>query len=286
MYKSGRVRQLQRILPAAVLLTLTVLIASACSPKIVRTPVPMQDILKANKLSQEGDKFFEKKYYYAALIKYLQATQLNPYNEYIVNRVGITFSQLKFYDEAREAFDRALALNPKFSYAVNNLGSVYFAQKNFGKAEKHFKKAIKLKKDEASFYLNLGSVYLEKKKSDKAIATWRRALALDKNIFFQNSAVSLTSDGRSSPMERSYFIARLYASEGKVESAIASLKQAFNLGFSNVEEIDRQPDFNPIREDERFVEFINNLALLIRLRSNIGLATADAPIVPPPGKQQ
>ncbi len=280
MGKGKWIGRLPKFFTALLPLIPVFLFAATCSPKIVRTPIPPEDVIKANALSQEGDSFFEKEDYYAALIKYLQASQLNPYNEYIVNRVGITFSQLKFFEEAKEAFERTLLLNPSFSYAINNLGSVFFAQKNFKKAEKHFKKAIQLKEDEASFHLNLGSVYLEKKKADKAIAEWRRALALDKDIFSRNSAVNLASGGRSSPMERSYFIARLYASEGKVESAIASLKQAFTLGFSNIEEITKQRDFDPIRNDQRFVEFVENLSLLIKLRSNTGLPANTSMMVP------
>ena len=71
-------------------------------------------------------------------------------------------------------------------------------------------------------------------------------------------------------MEKRYFIARLYASMGNVEMAIENLKEAFNLGFSDIERIETQQDFNPVRKDARFVDFIENLSLLIRLRAKAG----------------
>jgi tetratricopeptide (TPR) repeat protein len=277
--KWGLFRQRQ-ILLAILLFMLACTFSASCRSKIVRVPVPEEDVIKANQIAQEGDIAFGSKDYYAALIKYLEAARLNPYNEYLLNRLGLAYSQLKFFNEAGEAFRRAIDLNPKFPYAFNNLGSVYFAQQNLGEAEKYFKTSIHLKGDEASFYMNLGSLYLERKKPQKAMAAWRKALTIDPYIFSKSSAVSLASGGRSSPMEKSYFVARLYASEGNVEFAINSLKLAFTQGFSDIEAIDTQPDFNPIRKDARFIEFMKNLSLLIKLRSKVGLQ-GDTPVTKP-----
>jgi len=251
-------------------LTLAGIFETGCRPKYVRQPVPAEDVLKASAIAQEGDIAFARGDHYKALIKYLEAMRLNPYEKTLLNRLGIAYSQLRFYDEALEAFQKAVDLDPKLAYAVNNIGSVYFAEQNYRKAEKYFKKAIRIKKDDSSFYMNLASLYLEKKKPKKAIAEWRKALAIDPNAFSKASSVSLGSNTRSSPMEKSYFVARLYASMGNVEMAIESLKEAFNYGFSDIEAIKTQEDFNPVRKDARFVEFIENLSLLIKLRSKAG----------------
>jgi tetratricopeptide (TPR) repeat protein len=262
------------------LLILTGVFSIAClHPKAARIAVTEEDALRANEASHDGDVAFGRKDYYAALIKYLEAVRLNPNSDNMYNRLGIVYSQLKFYEEAKGAFQRAIALNPKFSYAINNLGSVFFAQRNLKKAEKYFKKAISLKGSEAPFHMNLGSIYLERKKLDKAMAEWRKALALDPDILSKSSAVILTGGGSSSPKERDYFIARLYAAGGNVESAIASLKQAIADGFSDIEEIEKQHDFDPIRQDARFVEFMKEISLLIKLRSKVGLPE-EKPIAP------
>jgi len=263
----------KQILSIGLIIVLTGVFSVACAGrKVVRVTVTEQDVLRANEASQEGDLAFGRKDYYAALIKYLEAVRLNPNNDNMYNRLGIIYSQLKLYEDARQAFEHALALKPKFAYAVNNLGSVYFAQGNLKKAEKFFKKAIHLKTDEASFHMNLGSIYLERQKIDDAMVEFRKSLALDPDILSKNSAVILPGSGSSeSPMKRFYFLARLYASAGNVEPAIENLKQAISNGFSDVEAIEKQHDFDSIRQDERFVKFMQEIALLIRLRSNVGL---------------
>jgi tetratricopeptide (TPR) repeat protein len=266
MWKSERLQKpLSQLLIALIFLSL-----AGCAPKIVRVPVPPEDVLRASQIANEGDIAFARKDYYAALIKYLEASRLNPYDELILNRLGITYCQLNFYSEGLDVFERVVALNPKLAFALNNIGSVYFAQQNLNKAEKFFKKAIHEKKDESSFYMNLASLYLEKKKPDKAMEEWRKALAIDPNAFGKKSAVILGSSGNSSPMEKSYFIARLYASMGDVESAIENLKEAFNQGFSDIEAINKQKDFDLIRKDPRFSEFVEELSVLIKLRKGVG----------------
>jgi tetratricopeptide (TPR) repeat protein len=244
-------------------------VLSGCR-KVVRVVVSQEDIQKAFEVSQEGDLAFGRKDYYAALIKYLEAVRLNPNAEVIYNKLGIAYSQLKYYEQAKDSFLRAIELNRKYPFPYNNLGSVYFAQRNLKKAEKYFKKAISLKGDEASFHMNLGSVHMERKKSKKALEEWRKALALDPNILSGTGSVSLVGL-TTSTMERRYFMARLLASSGKVDQAIESLKQAIAEGFTNVDQIRKEPDFDPIRHDKRFVDFMENAAVLIKLRSKVGL---------------
>jgi tetratricopeptide (TPR) repeat protein len=242
--------------------------------------VSKEDVARANEVLNEGDIAFGRKDYYAALIKYLEAARINPKSEYLYNRLGIAYSQLKFYREAITAFRLSIELNQKYPYAYNNIGSVYFAQGNLRKAEKYFKKAINLKEDEASFHMNLGSLYLERKKKDKAKAEWLRSVSLDPQIFSKRSAASLSSSG-SSMMERYYFLARIFAASNNVDSAIENLKLAISNGFTDVDSINKYRDFDPIRNDERFVEFMQNAALLIKLQSKVGLPAGESPGFPP-----
>jgi len=244
------------------------LLSSGCH-KAIRVDVSQENILRANEASQQGDVAFSRKDFYAALIKYLESVRLNPNNEYVYNRLGICYSQLKYYTEAGNAFVRSIQLNPKYPFSYNNLGSVYFAQNNLKKAEKYFRKALSVKNDEASFHMNMGSLHLEKKRYEKAMEEWRKGLALDPNVF-KTSSVSLMGSSASTA-ERRYFIARLVASSGDVELAIENLKQAIMEGFSDIELIRKEPDFDRVRDDKRFVEFIENADVLVKLRSKVGL---------------
>ena len=253
------------------LLILAVVLLAGCGSKTVRVAVSDADIQRSNEVAQEGDIAFTRKDYYAALIKYIEAVRLNPNNENILNRMGIVYAQLKLYDEANKKFRSAVDLNPEFSFAYNNLGSVAFLQRGLRKAERYFKKAVSLKSDEASFHVNLGSLYLEKKRPRQAMAAWARAVALDPEALTKSSAVSLTGTGSVTPSERLYYIARFHASVGNTEAAIENLKLAYNGGFSNVEALAAEPDFDPIRQDPRFVEFVKEVTLLIKLRDKVGL---------------
>jgi tetratricopeptide (TPR) repeat protein len=278
--RASEKRSLHTILSLGLLFLFVTMASFGCLSKKVQISVSKEDIARANEILGEGDLAFSRKDYYAALIKYLEAVRINPQSDYIYNRLGIAYSQLKFYGEAIDAFKTCIKLNPKYSYAYNNVGSVFFAQSNLRKAEKYFKKAISLKDDEASFHMNLGSLYLERKKKDKAMAEWQRSLALDPNIFSKRSAASLSSSG-GSLMDRYYFLARIFASSGRTEPAIENLKLAIAQGFTDIDSINKQRDFDPVRKDQRFIEFMKNAVLLIKLQSKVGLPSSESPGFPP-----
>jgi tetratricopeptide (TPR) repeat protein len=134
------------------------------------------------------------------------------------------------------------------------------------KAEKHFKKAIHLNKQEACFYINLGNLYLEEKHPQEAILEWREALALDPQALSKSSAVNLTAEGRTSPKERSYMLARMYASLKLVDLAVENLKLAVENGFSDVDAINKEADFDSIRHEPGFESFLKDMPRLIQVR--------------------
>jgi tetratricopeptide (TPR) repeat protein len=244
----------------------TILIALSCGgcpPKIVRVPVTPEAIIRANEAAREGDLAFTRKDFYAALIKYLEAGRCNPNSEYIFNKLGITYSQLKFYTEANAAFERSIGLNSKYPYSYNNQASVYFAMGDLKKAERYFKKAISINGSVASFHVNLGTLYFERKKFDKGMAEWRKGISLDPGVMHKGEGISLAAGSNKGPSaEKSYFMARLYASMGDVDHAVDNLQQAFNNGFTDLEAIRTEHDFDPIRQNEKFVAFMKTASLL------------------------
>jgi tetratricopeptide (TPR) repeat protein len=255
----------RKIFTTGLLLFFIFVFSIDCFQKEARVGVSPENTLKANEAAAEGETAFERKDFYSALIKYLEAYRLNPNSERLCNRLGIAYSQLSLYGEASQAFRRAIALNRKYSYAYNNLGSVYFAQKSYRQAEKYFKKAISLNGKEASFHLNLGSLYLEKKKRDSAMTEWRKSFALDPDIFTKRGIANVSSSG-SSLMERYFFLARIMAASGNPEAALENLKLAFNNGFTNIEEINKNPDFDLIRNDKRFDQLLQDVAIWLKFQ--------------------
>jgi tetratricopeptide (TPR) repeat protein len=238
---------------------------TGCPQKVVRVEVPAENILRANEVSQEGDISFARKDYYAALIKFLEASRLNPNSHAIMNKLGIAYSQLKYYSEAGAAFQRAIALDPKFAYAYNNLGTVYFATGDRSRAEKYFKKAIAMLENTASFHINLGTLYFERGKYQKGMAELRRGLMLDPGVIGRSEGMALAqTPSKGTSTEKSYFIARVYASMGDVDRAVENLQQALNAGFTDIDAIRREPDFDKIRHDTKFVAFMRQATLITK----------------------
>jgi tetratricopeptide (TPR) repeat protein len=254
-----------RVSAGAAFLVLLLSLSAGCGPAVVRVKVPSEDLIRANALAGEGDILFARKDYYAALIKYLESSKLNPNSEYICNKMGISYSRLKYYPQAIEAFMRSIALNPKYPYSYNNMGSVFFADNNKKKAENYFRKAISIKGDEASFHINLGTLLFEKKDYEKGLLELRKGLALDPEIMKRSEGGSLVAAvaQKNSP-EKSYFLARFYASSGNIERAIESLQEALAHGFTNLEALRTEKDFDPIRKDEKFVAFLKYATQLIK----------------------
>ena len=262
---AGRHLATLRTVKAGFLVLSTAVFLTGCPLRIARVPVKAESIIRANEAVREGDLAFARREFYPALIKYLEASRLNPNSEYIFNKLGITYSQLKYYSEATDAFVRSIGLNPKYPYAYNNLGSVYFAINDKRKAERYFKKALSLKEDVASFHLNLGTLYFETRKLEKAMQEWRRGLSLDRSIFNRAESISLVAATGSGPSsEKSYRMARLFASMGDVDKALENLQQALNAGFTDIETLRKEPDFDPIRQDPKFVAFMRTATLLTR----------------------
>jgi hypothetical protein len=81
---------LRQVFAAGLFLIFSSLFWIGCGPKVVRVPVSEEDILRANKVANEGDIAFDRKDFYAALIKYLEAVRINPNSEYLYNRLPFT----------------------------------------------------------------------------------------------------------------------------------------------------------------------------------------------------
>jgi tetratricopeptide (TPR) repeat protein len=247
---------------------------SACGPKVVRVPVTPENRQRANELVREGDLVFARREYYPALIKYTEASKLNPNSEIIFNKMGISYSALGYYGEAEFVLRRALELNRKFVFAYNNLGTVYFAQGDMSRAQKLFRQAINQEPKVASFHVNLGQTLLEDGKYEKGMEEIRKGLALDPNILDRDQTVIVSaSRGKPSP-EKSYHLARIYAAAGDVDKAIKYLRDAIDAGFRHLDWVDSEQDFDSVRGNEKFALFLSEARIKYR--------TVSPPVAPPP----
>jgi tetratricopeptide (TPR) repeat protein len=117
----------------------------------------------------------------------------------------------------------------------------------------------------ASFHVNLGTLYFERKKYDRGMAEWRKGISLDPAILNKGEGISLAAGSTTGhSVERSFFMARLYASMGDADHAVEALQQALNAGFTNLDAIRNEPDFDPIRQNQKFLAFMKTAALLAK----------------------
>ena len=228
-----------------------------------RAAVSPEERAARNQRLAEGDILLARKEHYPALLKYLEASRLNPDNEIIFNKLGIVYSQLTLHREAIQSLNRSIGLNKRYAYAYNNLGSVYFATRDLRRAEKYFKKAIALNDHIASFHYNLGAVYFERRKFEQGKHEYQKALQLDRSIFGREDAINLKAPAETlNNPARHFHLAQIYASVPNVEKTIEALQTASNLGFKVVEAVDKEPVFDPLRQDKRFLDFIEDLRVL------------------------
>jgi tetratricopeptide (TPR) repeat protein len=248
----------------AILITVVLVASAACTgiKRIERREVPQDKLILSYRLTSEGDKLLEEKKDHLALLKYLEAADLNPYQEVIFNKLAITYSRLLQYDRAKRAAERSLGLKPDYAYAYNTLGIVKLATLDTKGAIRAVNKAIQLRPDVASFYVNLGHAYMQARKYHEARKVYLEALRLDPGAFSQKDMVELSlATGKEPDPERHYQMALFFAESGDKESCLAYMQKALSAGFTNVKRISEEKAFKELRKDEDFRRLLQSYGL-------------------------
>jgi tetratricopeptide (TPR) repeat protein len=241
----------------ALLTTIVVLAACGGPERIVKLPVPREDVLHSYRLMAEGDEMTGAGQSHFALLKYLEASRLNPYNEIIFNKLAIAYSRLQQFLQAEKAVERALRLEPGYASAHNTIGIVYLANRSNKRAIRSFQEAIRLKSEEANFYVNLGQAYLREEKYQEGLRTYQKALELDPDILDNADVIELTPQSTEVVTEeRLYQMARVFAELGNKESCLEYLGKALSAGFSDGRRLMSDTAFEKFFEDEEFVDLI------------------------------
>src|SRR5260370_4062801 len=166
------------------------------------------------------------------------------------NKTGIAFHQLMLLDNARKNYEQAIKLKPDYPEAINNLGTVYYARKSFRRSIVFYKRALKLSPESASIYSNLGTAYFARKQYGEATTAFHTALKLDPEVFEHHSTYGVLLQERSVE-ERAkfhYYVAKMYAKDGRNELAIQYLRKALEEGFKEKKKLNEDPEFAGLRE--------------------------------------
>lgn len=243
-------------------LALLFLISCSGIKRIPKVKVAPDKVVQSYRLVAEGDKLLAERKDHLALLKYLEAADLNPYHEVIFNKLAITYSKLLQYPQARKAVERAIGLEPKYAFAHNTLGIVELAEQDPKGATRAFNTAIDLKPNVASFYVNLGHTYMERHKFEEARGVYRKALEIDPKVFTDTDTMELSfPEDRKPDPERPYQMAVFFADAGDKAACMHYLSKAFAAGFSDGKRVADEEAFEKFRQDEDFIHLLDSYGL-------------------------
>jgi tetratricopeptide (TPR) repeat protein len=204
---------------------------------------------------RRGDILMARKMYREAIESYEQA----PQDSAIVwNKMGIAYHQMLDLDAAMKRYRRAIRLDAKYPEAINNLGTIYFAQKRYSRATGCYKRALKIAPASASIYSNLGTAYFAVKKYKEAWVAYNTAVQLDPEVFEHHSTYGVLLQERTVD-ERArfhYYMAKIYAGQGRRDLALQYIRKALEEGFTDRKKFLQDPEFASLRELPEFKELL------------------------------
>jgi len=204
-----------------------------------------------------GDIYMARKMYREAIETFRQGPAKDPV---IQNKIGIAYHQMTQLDAARKYYEQAIRLKPDYMEAINNLGTVYYGKKSYRRAISVYRRALRVAPEDtrsASIYMNLGTAYFARKNYDLASEAYQTALRLDPDVFEHHGNFGVMLEERSVE-ERAkfhFYLAKLYAKEGRNELALQYLRKALEEGYKDKKLADT-PEFATIRDLPEFKEIM------------------------------
>jgi tetratricopeptide (TPR) repeat protein len=212
----------------------------------VATPPPTATLSP----EMEGDLLMVHHSYAAAIDAYQRETQRSAT---LLNKIGVAYHHLFGLEQARKYYQQALAMNPTYADALNNLAAVYHGQHDYKQAERTYKQALKYSPNSAISYCNLGTSYFADEKYKLGMEAYHKALELNPNIFdpHQVQIVQETSSRRQL-VAVNYYLAKTYATAGKMQESLAYLRKALEAGFRDRKQLMRDKEFATLRTTPEF----------------------------------
>jgi tetratricopeptide (TPR) repeat protein len=206
-----------------------------------------------------GDLYMARKQYREAMEQYRSLSEQDPHNAVYLNKLGIALHQQTALGLALKYYQRAVKVNPQYADAENNIGTIWYQRKKYSKAIRAYQKAIKMRDDMPVLYSNLGYAYFSQGKYDASIAAFRTALAKDPQFFERGSSRtgSILQDRSVSDRGRFYFLlAKSFAQAGNLERAILYLRKAKEEGYSQINDVKKDPAFAALLKDPMVMDLL------------------------------
>lgn len=109
-------------------------------------------------LELRGDVFLARKMFEDAVIEYERALEIDEYDPFIMNKLGLAYLQLQELDEAEDSYRDVLRVNPHYVPALNNLGSVEQARNRYDRAMRYYSDALEIQPDYGVVLQNVGAL--------------------------------------------------------------------------------------------------------------------------------
>jgi tetratricopeptide (TPR) repeat protein len=145
--------------------------------------------------------------------------------------------------------------------AINNLGTIYYTKKSFRRAISYYKKALKIAPESpksASIYMNLGTAYFARKKYKDATEAYQTAMRLDPDVFERHGSFGVMLEERTveDRAKFHYYLAKLYAKQGRNELSLQYLRKALEEGFKEKKKLEEDPEFAEMRKLPEFQQLL------------------------------
>jgi tetratricopeptide (TPR) repeat protein len=226
--------------------------SSAATEVSTTTTVPSSSTNSPTTVSPEiqGDLLMVHRSYAAAIEAY---EKQDPRTAATLNKIGVAYHHMFALEQARKYYQMALTMKPGYADALNNLAAVYHGQHEFRQAERTYKLALKYSPESAITYCNLGTAYFAEEKYKPGMEAYRKALALNPNIFDpgQTQIVQETTTRRQI-VAVNYYLAKTYATAGKMQEALGYLRRALEAGFKDRKLIMKEKEFAALRLTPEF----------------------------------
>ena len=228
--------------------------AATLNPSPAATDVATSSSTDALTPETEGDLLMVRRSYAAAIEAYERET---PRTAAVWNKIGVAYHHMFALDEARKHYQQALAMNPAYPDALNNLAAVYHGQHDYKQAERTYKRALKYAPEAAITYCNLGTSYFADEKYKAGMEAYHKALELNPNIFDprQTQMVQETSSRRQL-VAVNYYLAKTYATAGKMQESLAYLRKALEAGFKDRKQLMKDKEFAALRSTPEFKQLM------------------------------
>lgn len=182
---------------------------------------------------------------------------------------GLTLISIRRYADAISHLDSAINLNPTYSEAYNYKGICYTQVGNYMEAIKSVDNAIAIKKDYKEAYLTKGMALFSMARHAEAVSQYKEAIDLDKTCFdaYYNIGNSLMLLDKKEDAIKAfskaieinpkyapsyYNRACAYVNLEQNEKSLDDIEYALKLDSSFKDMIRTDPDFNKIKQIERF----------------------------------